>query len=265
MRRLLSSENKKLEQKKQKILEQLTQLDPNQPEEAEILDDYQGQIDQIEENQRDIYKKLRTNEITTDFEQLSWLKTKLIESWHTEGTRGRVIYLHHPPYVTEATKWNQGQTLEVRRRLRQVLDEVAKVVREIAGDRPIVDLVLSGHAHCLEHLYTKNTGHGDSFINWIICGGSGHSLRRQRSQGSLLTEENEDKSQAIAESKLFLGRNGHGSHKKRAKATAKNIEGKAQEALGKVTGDPEQQAKGKAKQAEAEVEHTVEDAKDALK
>ena len=31
----------------------------------------------------------------------------------------------------------------------------------------------------------------------------------------------------------------------KAKATAKNIEGKAQEALGNVTGDPEDQAKGK--------------------
>lgn len=51
----------------------------------------------------------------------------------------------------------------------------------------------------------------------------------------------------------------------RAKATAKNIEGKAQEALGNVTGDPEDQAAGKAKQAEAEVRHATEDAKDKVK
>ncbi len=51
----------------------------------------------------------------------------------------------------------------------------------------------------------------------------------------------------------------------RVKATAKNIEGKAQEALGNVTGDPEDQAAGKAKQAEAEVRHTTEDAKDKVK
>lgn len=51
----------------------------------------------------------------------------------------------------------------------------------------------------------------------------------------------------------------------RAKATAKNIEGKAQEALGNMTGDPEDQAAGKAKQAEAGVRHTVEDAKDKVK
>ncbi|KST62412.1 CsbD family protein [Mastigocoleus testarum] len=49
------------------------------------------------------------------------------------------------------------------------------------------------------------------------------------------------------------------------KATAKNIEGKAQEAMGNVTGDPEDQAEGKAKQAEAEVRHGVENAKDAVK
>ena len=51
----------------------------------------------------------------------------------------------------------------------------------------------------------------------------------------------------------------------RAEATAKNIEGKAQEALGNVTGDQEDQAKGKAKQAEASAQHAVEDGKDAVK
>ncbi|MEL6164203.1 MAG: CsbD family protein [Cyanobacteria bacterium J06628_3] len=51
----------------------------------------------------------------------------------------------------------------------------------------------------------------------------------------------------------------------RAKATAKNIEGKAQEALGNVTGNTEDQAKGQAKQAEAEGRHTVENAKDKIK
>jgi uncharacterized protein YjbJ (UPF0337 family) len=51
----------------------------------------------------------------------------------------------------------------------------------------------------------------------------------------------------------------------RAKAAAKNVEGKAQEALGNVTGDPEDKAKGKAKQAESEVRHGIEDVKDNLK
>ncbi|ALF52016.1 hypothetical protein ACX27_02770 [Nostoc piscinale CENA21] len=51
----------------------------------------------------------------------------------------------------------------------------------------------------------------------------------------------------------------------RAKATAKNIEGKAQEALGNVTGDPEDKAEGKAKQAESEVRQGMEDIKDSVK
>ncbi len=49
------------------------------------------------------------------------------------------------------------------------------------------------------------------------------------------------------------------------KAAAKNVEGKAQEALGNVTGDPEDQAEGKAKQAESEVRNSVEDVKDKVK
>ena len=51
----------------------------------------------------------------------------------------------------------------------------------------------------------------------------------------------------------------------KAKAAAKNIEGKAQEALGNVTGDPEDKAEGKAKQAEGEVRQGVEDVKDEVK
>ncbi len=49
------------------------------------------------------------------------------------------------------------------------------------------------------------------------------------------------------------------------KATAKNIEGKAQEAMGEITGNPEDKAEGKAKQAEAQVQHEVENAKDEVK
>lgn len=51
----------------------------------------------------------------------------------------------------------------------------------------------------------------------------------------------------------------------KAKAAAKNLEGKAQEALGNVTGDPEDQAAGKAKQGEAQVRQGVEDVKDNVK
>ncbi len=55
------------------------------------------------------------------------------------------------------------------------------------------------------------------------------------------------------------------STENRAEATLKNIEGKAQEALGEITGNPEDRAEGKQKQAEAAVQHTVENVKDAAK
>lgn len=55
------------------------------------------------------------------------------------------------------------------------------------------------------------------------------------------------------------------SSEDRAKATGKNLEGKAQEAIGHVTGDPQDKAEGKAKQAEAEGRHAVEDLKDKAK
>ena len=51
----------------------------------------------------------------------------------------------------------------------------------------------------------------------------------------------------------------------RIKATAKNVEGKVQEAVGEVSGDSEQKAKGKANQAESQVRHATEDVKDKVK
>ncbi|MBD2310765.1 CsbD family protein [Desertifilum sp. FACHB-1129] len=51
----------------------------------------------------------------------------------------------------------------------------------------------------------------------------------------------------------------------RAEATAKNIEGKAQEAWSEVTGDPKDKAEGKAKQVDAQAKHAKEDVKDSLK
>ena len=55
------------------------------------------------------------------------------------------------------------------------------------------------------------------------------------------------------------------SLEERAKATAKNIEGKIQDAVGELTGDPKAQAEGKAKQAEAKARHAAEDVKDEIK
>ena len=53
--------------------------------------------------------------------------------------------------------------------------------------------------------------------------------------------------------------------KDKAKATAKNIEGKVQEGFGNLTGDTKDQVEGKAKQVQANVEHAVEDAKKKIK
>ena len=48
----------------------------------------------------------------------------------------------------------------------------------------------------------------------------------------------------------------------RAKAVTKNLEGKAQEAMGKATGDLGDQMAGRAKQLESQARNTVEDIKD---
>ncbi|WP_017655267.1 CsbD family protein [Fortiea contorta] len=55
------------------------------------------------------------------------------------------------------------------------------------------------------------------------------------------------------------------SVEKRVEATAKNIEGKIQEVIGEVTGNPADKAEGQAKQAQAQVTHTTENIKDEVK
>ena len=219
-RRILEKRRADVRRQQQEIFQTMNSLNPDRPEEAEWLDDLRTKLQQLEEIENDVDKQLNaTGDVIVDWEQLNWLQQRLIESWHTDSVRGRVIYLHHPPYVTEATKWYQSQTLAVRNRLREVLDEVAKAVGNLAGDRPLVDLVLTGHAHCLEYLRTTNTGHADSHINWIVCGGSGYSLRRQREEGLEITEQIESFAEkdirTVARSLLFIGRNGQGSYRRR--------------------------------------------------
>ena len=51
----------------------------------------------------------------------------------------------------------------------------------------------------------------------------------------------------------------------RINATAKNIEGKVQEAAGEITGNPQDKAEGKEKQADAQLQHSIENVKDDLK
>lgn len=251
-REKLNLQRRQLEQEKLTLMEKLAQLAPEISRESESHDDLHNQISQIEEIIVDIDKQLDTNpNPETDTEQLQWLQDRLIDSWNNPEVRGRILYFHHPPYVTEATKWQQGQTLAVRDRLRRVFDAVAAQTDSSRNGRSVVDLVLNGHAHCFEHLQTLNTGHADSGIDWIVCGGSGFSLRRQRQEGtdlyeldpirtnanpeiytgdfytSKLNASNSDtdkfdtgtgeleRDKIIARSHLFIGRNGHGSHKRR--------------------------------------------------
>ena len=205
-------------EQQEQILENTTTLDPHAPENADLIDEMHAKYEQIDEEIRDAEKQLTQTPLTSDdidSEQLDWLQQRLIESWNTSGVRGRVVFFHHPPYITEATKWNQGQTLAVRHRLRRVFDQVKAAVGEGLGDRPVVDLVLSGHAHCFDYLRTEQTGRGDAGINWVVCGGSGYSLRRQRVEGDILFEEMDGIDRPVARSRLFLGRNGHGNDKRR--------------------------------------------------
>lgn len=54
------------------------------------------------------------------------------------------------------------------------------------------------------------------------------------------------------------------SIEERSKAAAQNIEGKGQEAIGKVTGSSEDEAAGQAKQTAAKARNGIEDAKDKV-
>lgn len=213
-RETLQNRRRAVENEMQQLVEQAMKLDLSKPEESEQVDDIRTKLQQLEEVQLDIDKQLNTDHpVVTDIEQLDWLRDRLIESWNTPEVRGRIVYFHHPPYVTEATKWHQAQTLAIRSRFRSVLDQVAKKVD--SGERAIVDLVLNGHAHCFEYLRTMDTGHADSNMNWIVCGGSGYSLRRQRVEGAELTEQFADKERLVAKSQLFVGREGRGTQKRR--------------------------------------------------
>jgi 3',5'-cyclic AMP phosphodiesterase CpdA len=206
-----------LEQQKQQIMAATTKLSPELLADAEQLDDLRTKLTQLDEVSVDIDKQLKADPAPmVDEEQLAWLQQGLIESWNCASVRGRVIYLHHPPYVTESTKWHQAQTLAIRIRLRKVFAEVAQVVGAQMQGRALVDLVLTGHAHCLEYLQTLDTGHADANINWVICGGSGFSLRRQRQEGPELLEQCPDgTTQLVARSHLYVGRAGQGMQKRR--------------------------------------------------
>jgi len=156
-----------------------------------------------------------------DQAQLDWLKESLIRSWQTPETVGRIVYLHHSPYTTEAHHWQSANTLWIRRHLRSVFKKVAMAkpfLEKTAepGATPVVDLVLSGHAHCFEHLKSTSTNLGDRNIDWVVCGGSGASVRRQRQGESDILERiainNRQQTKVVAKSQQFVGHHGS-SHK----------------------------------------------------
>jgi 3',5'-cyclic AMP phosphodiesterase CpdA len=144
-----------------------------------------------------------------DWEQLFWLRDRLAASHANPQVRGRIVFLHHPPYVTESSKLHETACLSVRRHLRWVLDAVTQRLGPQAN-HPIVDLVISGHAHCFEYLRTLDTGHADRHLNWIICGGSGARLRTQHAD-KIVCEGQGHHPPIVAKSQIFLGRQGSGS------------------------------------------------------
>ena len=215
-REQLTIRQAELEKAKALILEKVAQLDATDPDQAELIGDLIGEAEQLEEEIRDISKQLDPGlfKHTIDTEQLNWLRDRLVASWQDSASRGRILYFHHPPYVTEATKWSQAQTLAVRQNLRWVLSEVKRELGLSTTKRPLVDLIINGHAHCLEYLRTAESSLGDANIPCLICGGSGYSLRRQRSNGPDVFEVIDGKSQPVATSHLFIGRQGQGSQKR---------------------------------------------------
>jgi hypothetical protein len=212
-----------IERQKQAVIDEAAHLQNADPHAKERLDDLQAKIEQFDEILLDIEKQLALDPISlVDVDQLNWLKDKLIESWQNPAVRGRILYFHHPPYVTEATKWQQGQTLAIRHNLRWVLDQVAAAVPDVGPNRPAINLVLNGHAHCFEYLRTGDTGHADSNIDYVVCGGSGLSLRRQRPEGDMLYEtfppsetQSTPEFRLVAKSQLFVGLTGHKTERHR--------------------------------------------------
>jgi len=215
-RQQLRAQRNQLEAEKNQILRELG-LDAANPMNDEEHGDLTGELEELDEAIYDIDKQLNKAGTSSmvDHQQLDWFRDRLLASWRDPSSRGRIVFLHHPPYVTEATKWFQGQTLAVRHHLRNVLDAVQTEVGDLAQGQPLLNLVLCGHAHCFEYLRTEDTGHGDAHIPWVICGGSGYSLRRQRPEGPELREPMDGQERLVATSKLFLGRTGKGSTLKR--------------------------------------------------
>ena len=207
--RNLRGDLRSLEERRTTLYKTLASSNLDETHRDELFDALETLQEECFDLQRQIKQINQTNQAAlVDHEQLQWLKEGLIASHRDPAVRGRILTMHHPAYVTEKTKCNQADTHAIRRQLRGVFDAVSKALGEELGTSRPVDLVLSGHAHCLEVLRTHDTGHADSNINWVICGGSGYGLRAQRREGAELTEQTVDgKTRVVATSELFIGRN----------------------------------------------------------
>ncbi|MGF1517482.1 MAG: metallophosphoesterase family protein [Nodosilinea sp.] len=221
-RQRLIAQREVVQRQQQQVIDEALQLQSTDPHAQERLDDLQAKVEQIAEMLLDLEKQINPAPTAlVDTEQLLWLRDGLIASWQDRSVRGRIVFFHHPPYVTEVTKWAQGQTLAIRQNLRWVLDQVASAVPEIGPHRPPVNLVLNGHAHCFEYLKTEDTGHADSHMNCVVCGGSGLSLRRQRPEGTVLYEpwavddDGQTEFKLVAKSQLYTGLTGHKAERRR--------------------------------------------------
>jgi 3',5'-cyclic AMP phosphodiesterase CpdA len=215
-RQHLATQRAAVQRHLQQVQAEALRLQRHAPHAQERLDDLQAKVEQLEEMLLDIEKQSQPKPTAlVDTEQLLWLRDGLIASWQDKSVRGRILFFHHPPYVTEATKWDQGQTLAIRQNLRWVLNQVAAAIPDIGPHRPPVNLVLNGHAHCFEYLKTEDTGHADSHMNCVVCGGSGLSLRRQRPEGTMLYEslgadiDGQTEFKLVAKSQLYVGLTGH--------------------------------------------------------
>ena len=104
-RHYLEQQREDLNRQMLELTETAGGLRPEIPREADQLDDIHGKLEQLTEVKKDIDKQLSSPTASDiDTEQLTWLEQRLVQSWQTPGVRGRVLYFHHPPYVTEATK-----------------------------------------------------------------------------------------------------------------------------------------------------------------
>ena len=141
-------------------------------------------MDDLAESEKEavmLKKALKADAEDHDSQQLEWLRRVMGHS--DVAGKWKIVYLHHPLYVSEESHTDDPERIGIRKNLRQILVEQG------------VHLVLSGHAHCFEWVRRAPAEGGSSGeeqqlsekegrICYIISGGGGRKLR-----GSVLEEE----------------------------------------------------------------------------